>query len=181
MATYFISDLHLGHKNIIKYDNCPHADIDEYNNDIIAKWNSAVGKYDKVWLLGDLSLSTNRELLSGWIKQLNGIKMMVLGNHDNRKASFYREAGFAECYDHPVILKHFFILSHEPLFITPGMPYYNIFGHVHNHSAFKTETDNTMCVCACRHNWTPIRIPVFDEYEDTYNDTVNDELSENRH
>lgn len=177
MATYFISDTHFGHKNILKYDNCPHANLEEYNNDIITKWNNTVKDTDIVWFLGDLAMTNNKQVLTEYISKLNGKKFMIKGNHDNRPTSFYREAGFIECYDHPIILKGFFILSHEPMYMTPDMPYFNIYGHVHIHPAYITKTPNTMCVCACRHNYTPVRIPAYDTYQKP-EDTVNKELEE---
>lgn len=39
---YYISDLHIGHANAIKFDNRPFADVNEMNNAIIENWNSRV-------------------------------------------------------------------------------------------------------------------------------------------
>ena len=36
---YLTSDLHLSHKNIIKYDNRPYNNVDEMNEDIVKRWN----------------------------------------------------------------------------------------------------------------------------------------------
>lgn len=169
MKNFFISDTHFGHKNVLAYDNAPFASIEEYDEAIIKRWNEVVGNDDIVYHLGDFSLTSNIEKLTGWINRLNGRKRLVMGNHDNRKVQFYYEAGFERVYDHPVILRGFFILSHEPMYMTPDMPYYNIYGHVHNHPAFHTETDNTMCVCACRHDYYPIEIKKFNECQQKNN------------
>lgn len=31
---YYISDLHIGHENILRFDNRPFADVNEMNNNI---------------------------------------------------------------------------------------------------------------------------------------------------
>lgn len=50
---YYISDLHIGHANAIKFDNRPFADVNEMNNAIIENWNSRVKSNDTVYILGD--------------------------------------------------------------------------------------------------------------------------------
>ena len=52
---YYISDTHLGHKNIIKLDEQSggrHFDsIEEHDNLIIENWNKTVKLSDKVYIL----------------------------------------------------------------------------------------------------------------------------------
>lgn len=50
---YYISDLHIGHANAIKFDNRPFADVNEMNNAIMENWNSRVKPNDTVYILGD--------------------------------------------------------------------------------------------------------------------------------
>lgn len=49
---YFISDLHLGHKNVLKFDNRPFINIEEHDKTIIDNWNSKVNDNDDVYVLG---------------------------------------------------------------------------------------------------------------------------------
>ena len=72
----------------------------------------------------------------------------------------YRDMGFAEAYDLPVILEGFWILSHEPLYVCENMPYANLFGHVHASPLYKTFSRQHYCVSAERIGYTPIS---FDE------------------
>ena len=43
MKNYYISDLHLGHANCIKFDGRPFADVKEMEQEIVLRWNSKVG------------------------------------------------------------------------------------------------------------------------------------------
>jgi calcineurin-like phosphoesterase family protein len=79
--TWFTSDLHLGHANIIKYSNRPFADVEEMDNTIISNWNSKIQQYDHAWFLGDFCF-TNVEKGQEYLNRLNGIKHLIIGNHD---------------------------------------------------------------------------------------------------
>lgn len=78
---FFISDLHLGHKNVIKFDNRPFLNIEEMNVELIKRWNSVVNHDDVVYCLGDLYLSSDG-LAKWFLNQINGRIYFVMGNHD---------------------------------------------------------------------------------------------------
>ena len=78
MDVYVISDLHLSHENMAKHRGF--IDSNEMNNHIINKWNSVVKKNDTVWILGDISMEKSAPYKI--LNLLNGIKKVVLGNHD---------------------------------------------------------------------------------------------------
>ena len=80
---FYISDLHFGHKNILAFDNRPFKDTAEHDRAIIERWNSAVGIEDSVWILGDFSWYPAMKTIEIY-KQLNGIKHLVIGNHDHK-------------------------------------------------------------------------------------------------
>ena len=50
---FFTSDLHFGHKNIIKFDNRPFFDVSDMNKELIKRWNNKVTKDDVVYVCGD--------------------------------------------------------------------------------------------------------------------------------
>ena len=52
--TYFTSDLHFGHSNIIKLCNRPFADVESMDAALIENWNKKVKKNDTVYVLGDI-------------------------------------------------------------------------------------------------------------------------------
>lgn len=88
MTTWFTSDTHFSHKNIIKYCDRPFADVHEMNEAIIDNWNSVVSADDTVFHLGDVAMGPIAESLP-LVSRLNGYKILVCGNHDrpfmNRK------------------------------------------------------------------------------------------------
>ena len=154
--TWFISDPHFCHSNIIKYCNRPFADVAEMDAEMVKRWNSVVGKDDIVWCLGDFAFG-QKENVKRIRSQLNGRINLVLGNHDHHKVSFYYEAGFHRAYDRPVIINGYFILTHAPLeFLNKNCPFFQIFGHVHDSQMYPTYTANTVCLCTERWNYTPV-------------------------
>lgn len=77
----FIADLHLGHENMaIKRGFVNAEEHDEY---IIKMWNSVVYKRDLTYILGDVTMESNKYY--HLIDRLNGRKKVVLGNHDMPK------------------------------------------------------------------------------------------------
>lgn len=103
MTTWFTSDHHFYHNNIITYCSRPYRSADQMNRDMIARWNEVVQPTDLVYYLGDFSMSMRG--IEGIVQGLNGEKILVPGNHDkchpaNRKkqCSFrdYKDIGFKE-------------------------------------------------------------------------------------
>jgi calcineurin-like phosphoesterase family protein len=84
---HFISDLHFGHLNIIRYCNRPFRDLEHMEEQMIIKWNEAVEKGDIVFYGGDMAYGKRSKPLEEYLKQLNGKIYYVKGNHDKRKGS----------------------------------------------------------------------------------------------
>lgn len=61
MDTFFTSDLHLGHDNVIKYCNRPFKDGNHMNNSLIRNWNQRVKKDDLIYHLGDFCFKGGKE------------------------------------------------------------------------------------------------------------------------
>jgi calcineurin-like phosphoesterase family protein len=77
---FFTSDHHFSHTNIIRYCNRPFASAEEMNLELISRWNQTVSPDDTVYYLGDFSLSL--DAVENITPQLNGRKLLVMGNHD---------------------------------------------------------------------------------------------------
>lgn len=157
MAIYFAGDYHFNHSNIIKYCNRPFQNVEEMNNALIRNHNSVVKKNDTVFVMGDFCLG-NKDIIKHFILQLNGRKILIMGNHDGYNYKFYMEAGFEEVYKYPIIYKDCFILSHEPLFMNENTPYANIYAHVHDNANFKNCTQQSFCTSLERIHYKPIRL-----------------------
>ncbi len=80
--TFFVSDTHFGHANIIKYCQRPYATVQEMNDSLIENWNRIVKPNDVVWHLGDFAFMQINPF-TDVLKRLNGQINVVLGNHDH--------------------------------------------------------------------------------------------------
>ena len=153
MSVFFIADTHFGEKDIIKYTNRRFDNADDMDKEIIFRWNSVVKEDDIVYHLGDFGGDGKEKQI---LSKLNGKKYLVKGNHDTKSNQEYRDFGFIEVYDHPIIIDDFWILSHEPLYISDNNPYAILFGHVHLNPIFRDCSTHHFCVTAERINFTPI-------------------------
>lgn len=96
---FFISDIHFGHDNIIKYANRPFIDVKEMNEVIINNWNEVVKDDDLVIIAGDLSLGIKKPELAQIMLQLKGKKILIKGNHDKFSNSEYYSMGITIVVD----------------------------------------------------------------------------------
>lgn len=148
--TFAIGDTHIGHKNILKFEpiHRPFDTIEEHDETIITRWNATVRPDDIVWHLGDVLFGVHN---FPKLYRLNGIKHLVLGNHDH--------------YDLALFQKHFVsivpyhkiqgvLLSHIPVHPQQmGRFRGNIHGHLHSAKIDDPRYFNA----SCEHiNLTPI-------------------------
>lgn len=153
MKFFAIADLHFGHSNIIKYCNRPFENADEMNRAIIKNWNETVSNNDTVLVLGDVGFGS-KEYIASLIKQLNGKKILIMGNHDNWSEQTYRDMGFHTVSRFPILWNDFYLLSHAPLILSETTPYFNLYGHVHNDSRY-VDTASSKCVSVERIGYRP--------------------------
>lgn len=90
MASFFSSDLHLGHQNANVLCGRPYSSVEEMNEDIIFRHNSVVKPEDMVYYVGDVCLGKLAESLP-LLHQLNGTKMLILGNHDRPSMAYHHK------------------------------------------------------------------------------------------
>lgn len=107
MADFATSDWHLFHENILKYQKNRGIDsLDHMHHVLVNNYNNMVGPNDTCYFLGDIVMGNKLTNIPLVIPKLNGIKHLVLGNHDGgfhnkadsegyiRKAKFYILNGF---------------------------------------------------------------------------------------
>lgn len=141
MKTFFTSDLHFGHENVLKFDNRPFQTVEEMNEELIRRWNDKVGKGDLVYVLGDFIWKSETNEASSLIKKLNGQIILIKGNHDRflHNASAKKALAGVKDYDdicvaledgttRRCILSHYFIPFYN------GHRYNAIHLHGHSHN-----------------------------------------------
>jgi calcineurin-like phosphoesterase family protein len=130
MRTFFTSDTHFGHANIIKYCNRPYKSVEQMNEDLILRWNSVVQPGDRVYHLGDFCMG-RRNQPKIWVPRLNGHIHFIRGNHDPH----IEGQGFAstQYYKELKIEGKKIILLHYPMRTWNGSHRgsWHLFGHVH--------------------------------------------------
>jgi calcineurin-like phosphoesterase family protein len=87
MRTFFTSDTHFGHENIIKYCKRPFANAKEMDKVLVQNWNKVVGPDDLVYHLGDFAVGGGPA--GPYLDQLNGKIILIHGNHDERIDHLY--------------------------------------------------------------------------------------------
>lgn len=128
--TWFTSDTHFGHKNILEYEKeaRPFATVEEMNEQLIDNWNDTVRPKDIVFHLGDFAFGAVNVAIAD---RLNGNKRLIMGNHD--------------CHSFDLYVRHFqrlfgahywkrCLLTHIPVHPENlGQRFLlNVHGHLHN-------------------------------------------------
>jgi calcineurin-like phosphoesterase family protein len=149
MNTYFTSDVHFGHNNILK-KFCPDTrqgvDVDDMNRIIIHNWKKQVRPEDHVWLLGDIFFINDVNICANILRQLPGILHLVYGNHDKIiRNNQYLQDFFTECVEWAdIMLKppgmysntrdQRVILHHYPTYEWKDMHKgaFHLYGHIHS-------------------------------------------------
>lgn len=137
MNTFFTSDLHFHHKNIIQFCNRPFGSVEHMNETLIQNWNTVVGEKDHIWMLGDFSFGSVSET-ENILKRLKGHKHLIVGNHDRKgKAEklfnhdWYKY--FVDRYDYLSIKLNDYklVLCHFP-FSSWERNHIHLHGHLHS-------------------------------------------------
>ena len=113
--------------------------IDQHDEMIIKLWNQTVRPKDLVYILGDLALNykdINR--VNNLISRLNGIKVLIIGNHDTYtlQNKRFNKSLFAEIVDYKEIKykSKYISLFHYPIarFNRQDKIGLHLYGHIHS-------------------------------------------------
>ena len=80
---FVISDLHLGHTNIIRYCRRPFSSVIEMDAVLLDNWNFTVRPDDEVFYLGDLRYGRGAPPATHFLERLHGKVTSIIGNHDD--------------------------------------------------------------------------------------------------
>lgn len=115
---YYISDSHFGDERVMRLAKRPFHSVNDMDDTMISLWNKKVGGTDVVYVVGDFAINNQTAIKT--LKQLNGQKILILGNHDaclSEQALQYFESTATICTIkdgvHSVTLCHYPLLSYE--------------------------------------------------------------------
>jgi calcineurin-like phosphoesterase family protein len=175
-TTFLIGCTHFGHEKMYKFVDIygnkvrPFENAKEADAVMLENWNSVVGVGDKVYVLGDVAVTS--ESLS-ILKKCNGKKVLIQGNHDNLSVAEYMK------YFKDIRSSHKLdgeILSHIPIHLDSlwrekkNKNWLNIHAHLHqkyvtlapNHiqiiNGMRSEDPRYFSVCVERIGYKPISI-----------------------
>lgn len=97
MKTFFTADPHYGDDYILENGKRPHNKSNKMDRLLIKNHNEVVGEKDTIYINGDFSSKSYQDMnyYKSIVKQLNGKKILILGNHDPLKPFTYvYELGF---------------------------------------------------------------------------------------
>ena len=175
--TWFISDTHFGHDNVLKFEPGFHnfRNIHEHDETIISNWQKAVKPEDTVFFLGDASMpKVKLHYVLQCFSRLPGKIVWFWGNHDMHvdqewqrqitsvadvRFTMYEEIHVPDdektnhSYDGRTLRQ--IVLFHYPIYDWHGMyqDAYHLYGHSHQNLH---PMRNSYSVCACYTNYTPV-------------------------
>ena len=126
---FVIADTHFGHRKIVQFEAeaRPFGTVEEHDAELVRRWNATVKKNDTVWHLGDVLFG---EAAFDTLAKLNGVKKLILGNHDR-----YPTARYLEHFNsvHGCVELQDCILTHIPVHPSQFPRFRaNIHGHLHH-------------------------------------------------
>lgn len=164
---WFTSDTHFGHDKDFLYAARGFDSIAEHDSHIIKNWNSIVDPNDIVFHLGDIMLG-NQDYGIECLKKLNGIILVIRGNHDTaNKIELYEKLPNIQVLGEAITIKcgkqHYF-LSHYPTICAnyDDKPFaqhlINLFGHTHQKEAFYNDNPFMFHVGLDSNNNSPVSL-----------------------
>jgi calcineurin-like phosphoesterase family protein len=140
MNTWFTSDNHFGHANIIKFCKRPYKDVEEMDRWMIRDWNEFVAPEDTVYLLGDFAFYNDSKKIIDILSRLNGIKHFTFGNHDKQihviqnNSSLIQPFASYAYYREITVEGQAIVLCHYAMraWNRSGRGSWMLFGHTHN-------------------------------------------------
>lgn len=142
MKNYYISDLHLGHYNIIRLCSRPFLSVEEMDETIINNWNKVVKDTDNVYIGGDFCYKSCKDPVE-YLKRLNGHKHLIVGNHDKSLLKNPAARRYFESIkdimnitdgDKRIVLCHYPMVEWDGFFRNS----IHLFGHIHNNTSNAT-------------------------------------------
>lgn len=162
---WFTSDWHLDHANILDFEKerrkiC-NGKISKMTDALISRYNNLIKKEDICYHLGDFSLrnSDNWYWYKRCLDKMNGIKILILGNHDKLNPFLYIDCGFQSV--HTSLDIGSYILVHDPAITIVNKERKWLCGHIH--TIFKKK-NNVTNVGIDVWDYNPVSIEMLDKF-----------------
>lgn len=149
---FLAADLHIGQASIVKYrtrhDGSVFSNTQEHTEYLKARWNETVKPKDTVIILGDAVFGADNIQI---LKEFNGIKKLIMGNHDSYPAEKYLQV-FNSVQSSMQVCNT--ILTHIPVHPCQFPRYAaNIHGHLHEQ---KIDDPRYLCVSMDQIDYRPM-------------------------
>jgi len=148
MTDFFTADLHFGHNNVINFKNTDGTKardfdtVQDMEDAMVQMHNEIVKPTDKVYMLGDIAFNV-RGLEK--VKQMNGIKILVKGNHDQLKLNKYVDV-FKDVRGCHVM--NGLVFTHIPIHVDQlGRFGCNVHGHLHMNRVMQDDKIDPRFLC----------------------------------
>jgi calcineurin-like phosphoesterase family protein len=159
--TFFSSDYHFQHRNILAYDKRPFENISQMEETIVAHHNNIVGENDDFYYMGDVGLGYKKSEMSRieeLLWRLNGNKFYIKGNHDHKEhIRIYERTGTYLGEQKRIVIDTVeIILNHFPLRTWDKSHHGSLHLYGHHHGAIDhTPWGRSMDVGIMRNNYYP--------------------------
>lgn len=133
---YYIADLHIGDQRVFDLCSRPFSSLEEFENELIHRWNNKVANDDVVFILGDIA-NCSVEHVKKVFECLNGSKRLIIGNHDDKNVNEYLAQRIIVSADGAKYIDdggRLVFLCHYPVmdWLYGDKTIYHVYGHVHN-------------------------------------------------
>jgi calcineurin-like phosphoesterase family protein len=164
MSIAFVSDLHLGHRTVLRHSaeaGAPRggSTVEEHDAWVIERCLSIRPNKRTLWYMtGDVAMDAEK---LGLLDEIPGRKILVLGNHDR-----FPTATYLQHFERVVggFKKYGFWITHIPVHPDELRGHKNLHGHCHHHTL---RNDRRYYNCALE--WLPDQRPVtLDELRQTW-------------
>jgi calcineurin-like phosphoesterase family protein len=138
MTTFFTSDTHFGHTNILQYEPVTRKAFDtveEMDAELIRSWQMQVRPSDVVYHLGDFAFADDKRIAS-ILDQLPGQKFLIYGNHDHKirkNKDLQKKFGWCRDIEEAKVDGQRVVLCHFPMLVWNKAQYgaFMLHGHCH--------------------------------------------------
>lgn len=156
MSVFFVSDLHLGHRSILRHTAGVEGawrggtTVEEHDEWVIEQLMSVhPTKRTFWWVLGDVAMDAEHLRL---LDRVPGRKVLVAGNHDDLGLDTYTRH-FEQV--HGIRKRYGLWITHAPLHPVELRGLCNVHGHCHHHSTRDDPRYLNVCI-----EWLPDRRPI---------------------